>query len=74
MQTIISTTTIEPKSLSFMADEFKVTPKTFSNHIKKDEVLKNEIKGGVQFPRHQKMIYERFGYPQCVNKKDYEHV
>jgi hypothetical protein len=62
------------KTLTQMASEFSITAKTLSNHIKKDETLKEEIKSGLQMPRHQKLIYDKFGYPPQVDKKDYENV
>jgi hypothetical protein len=62
------------KTLTQIAKEFGVEQKTISAHIDKYEDLKEEIKPGLQFPLHQKKIYDKLGYPPCVNKKDYEHV
>ena len=63
------------KSLSAIGRElgFKVI-KTFHNHIQRDEVLRAEIKSGVQCLRAQKLLYEKFGYPPEVSKADYENV
>jgi hypothetical protein len=62
------------KTLSQMAAEFTLQPKTFYNHIQKHECLKTEIKQGLQLPKQQKLIYDKFGYPPSVNKNDYENI
>jgi hypothetical protein len=62
------------KTLAMIADEYGFKPKTFSRHIKKDEVLKVEIKRGLQPPIKQKTIYTRLGFPPSVNKSDYDNV
>jgi predicted transcriptional regulator len=62
------------KTLSRIASEYGFTPKTLSNHIQKNERLKSEIASGLQTPRKQKLIYDEFGYPPNVSKKDYEDV
>jgi hypothetical protein len=62
------------KTLSQIASEYTTTPKTLSSHIKKHEVLRAEIQSGLQLPKQQKLIYDTFGYPPGVNKKDYEQV
>ena len=65
---------IPPKSIPQIADEFVTPHKTFRNHIKSDEFLKDNIKKGLQMPLQQKWIYKRFGYPNGVNKSDYDNV
>jgi hypothetical protein len=62
------------KTLTQIAGEYRFTTRTLTNHIKKHETLSGQIKRGLQLPRFQKMIYETFGYPPDVNKKDYEDV
>ena len=57
-----------------IADEFGFKQKTFKSHISKDDELKLEIKRGLQTPKKQKMIYDKWGYPPCVNKSDYDNV
>lgn len=47
------------KTFGMIAGEFKFSQKTFRNHINKDEVLKAEIKRGLQTPKKQKLFYER---------------
>jgi hypothetical protein len=65
---------ILPKTLAQIADEFNAPPKTFYNHIQKNAFLKANLEQGLQFPLQQKWIYERFGYPSNVDRKDYENV
>lgn len=62
------------KTLAMIADEYGFNHKTFSSHIKKNVVLKQEIKRGLQTPVKQKLIYVQMGYPPSVNKIDYENV
>lgn len=62
------------KTLTMIADEYGFKPKTFQNHIKKDDVLKEKINRGLQPPKKQKLIYETWGYPPSVNKSDYDNV
>lgn len=62
------------KTLGMIAGEFTLTQKTFRNHINKDEVLKDQIKRGLQTPKKQKLFYERWGCPPSVNRADYENV
>ncbi len=62
------------KQLSQIADELNYPPKTFYNHIQKNKRLKDEIYSGLQPPKKQKLIYEEFGYPPGVDKKDYDDV
>lgn len=62
------------KTLGMIAGEFTLKQKTFKNHINKDEVLKVQIKRGLQTQKKQKLFYERWGYPPGVNKADYENV
>ena len=62
------------KSLAQIAAEYNFLIRTFHNHIKKHEVLRVNIKRGIQTPKFQKLIYETLGYPPCVKKSDYDNV
>jgi hypothetical protein len=65
---------IPPKSIPQIADEYAIPHKTFYNHIQRDEFLKTNIRKGFQLPLQQKWIYKRFGYPNGVDKSDYDNV
>ena len=62
------------KTLSQIAAEYGFILRTFYNHIKRHEVLRVNIKRGLQPPICQKLIYETLGYPPSVNKSDYDNV
>jgi hypothetical protein len=62
------------KNLTQIAQELTYIPKTFFNKIKRHPKLSQEIESGLQPPRKQKLIYEEFGYPQGVNKRDYDDI
>ena len=65
---------IPPKSIPQIADEYAIPHKTFYNHIQRDEFLKTNIRKGFQLPLQQKWIYKKFGYPNGVDKSDYDNV
>ena len=69
-----SQTRLVLKTLSMIADEYGFKPKTFKNHLKKDAVLNDVIKRGLQPPKMQKLVYDTLGYPPGVDKSDYEKV
>lgn len=62
------------KTLAMIAEEYGYSPRTFNNHRKKYEILRENIKRGLQCPKAQKMFYETLGYPPSVDKSDYENV
>lgn len=62
------------KTFAKIADELGFTPRTFKNHINRDEELCAKIKRGLQCMKAQKMLYDKFGYPPGVNKSDYDNV
>lgn len=62
------------KTLAIIAAEYGVTPKTLSNHIKKHEILRDNIVRGLQLLKSQKLMYDTLGYPPGVDKKMYENV
>jgi hypothetical protein len=65
---------IPPKSIPQIADEYGAPHKTFYNKLKKNEFLRENLDQGLQLPLQQKWIYKRFGYPDGVNKADYDNV
>ena len=62
------------KTLSQIASEYGFLLRTFYNHLHRHEILRVNIKPGIQTPRFQKMIYETLGYPPSVNKAHYDNV
>ncbi len=63
---------ILPKTRDIVAAEFGITVKVLNATIERYEL--DIPPYGILFPKHQKLIYEALGYPNCVNREDYENV
>ncbi len=62
---------LAPKNRVEIALEYKMTPRQLTAKIK---YFKLDIPSGDIMPKHQKMIYEAFGYPPSVKWEWYAHV
>ena len=63
---------ILPKTRDIVASEFGITVKVLNATIKRHEL--DIPPYGMLFPKHQKLIYETLGYPNCVDREDYKNV
>ncbi len=64
-------TSLSPKTRISMAAEFNMSPRQFSSKIKQSGLT---MPNGDIMPKHQKMIYEYFGYPLGIKKEWYVDV
>lgn len=60
-----------PKTRLQIAAEYNMSPRQLTSKIKS---LGLDIPHGDIMPKHQKMIYEAFGYPPSVKKEWYANV
>ena len=62
---------LAPKTRLMIAEEFEMKPRQLTAKILKFQL---DIPSGDIMPKHQKMIYEKWGYPTGVNPEWYANV
>jgi hypothetical protein len=63
--------TLEPKTRIQIAGEYGMTPRQLTSKIKRFNL---DVPSGDIMAKHQKMIYEEFGYPPSVKREWYADV
>ena len=59
----------KPKTRLQLADEYGINYKTLMRKLKKSNI---SLPKGNVFPKNQKLIYERLGYPNTLIKEIYQ--
>lgn len=62
---------IPPKTRKQIADEYGISTITLRRRLKK---LKVPLPSGNLLPAHQRLVYERLGYPQGVKHTAYQAI
>ncbi len=60
----------KPKTRKEIANEYGITRKTLYNWMKEKKIM---IKGSLITPKEQELIYQTFGIPQLISKKEREY-
>ena len=65
------TPSLPPKSRRQIAAEYQVSEATLRRRLRQLELC---LPKGYIFPAHQRLVYERLGYPAGIDPADYEDI
>ena len=68
---IVEAYRLTPKTRIIIAAEFEMTPRQLTAKIKKFQF---DIPSGDIMPKHQKLMYDTWGYPTGINPEWYAFV
>ena len=66
-----NTIVLAPKTRILMGSELGMSPRLLTQKIRE---YKLDIPKGDILPKHQKLIYDLFGYPFHIQKEWYDHL